>query len=174
MDSIKILTNKEEITPIADEIRQLNGTTELMDLNTMTNSLDEVNNKINIQATKLDELKTILAGKASGGGGGGVETCTVTITLGSGLGSAANLMAYTTSYLDGVISAVEAQGNNTSVYVLENVVCGSMFSLYARYYTPVPGYTLGNGVTAVDKYRSIFRAPTQAGVNGTIYIFDDM
>lgn len=78
MDSIKILASKEEITPIADEIRQLNGTTELMDLNTMINNLDEANSEINTQATKLDELKTILAGKASGGGEDvSIETCTL-------------------------------------------------------------------------------------------------
>ena len=120
----------------------------------------------------LDDLEDAVNALPDAGGGssGGVETCTVTITL----GSAANLIAYATSYLDGVISAVVAPGTNTSVYVLENVVCGSMIFLSAIYYTSVPGYTLGNGVTGVNQSRGIFRAPTQAGVNGTIYIFDDM
>lgn len=35
--------------------------------------------EVNTQATKLNELKSILQGKAAGGGGGSVETCTVTI-----------------------------------------------------------------------------------------------
>ena len=77
MDSIRILANKEEITPIADEIRRLNGITELMDLNTMTNNLDEANNEINTQTTKLNELKTILQGKATNDSGNNIDTCSV-------------------------------------------------------------------------------------------------
>lgn len=57
--------------------------------------------EINTQATKLDELKTILAGKATGGGGG-VETCTVNLK--------------TTTYVPAVIySTVDENGKVTSI-----------------------------------------------------------
>lgn len=60
----------EKITSIADEVRELSGTTELMGLTAIASNVGEANSEINIQAELLGQIITALDGKAAGGSGG--------------------------------------------------------------------------------------------------------
>lgn len=184
MDSIKILTNKEEITPIADEIRQLNGTTELMDLNTMTNNLDKANNEINTQAIKLDELKTILAGKAGGGSGGAVETCTVTLTSSS---SPYEGYIFLTIDDDGNYKIIRKTNQYVTDAIINNVVCNSMCMVRVEGYpsSSLPDRGVANfiGIEYVDtimlasyestfgSYEAVYVITANSGGNARIEVF---
>ena len=68
-----------KMTAIADEIRELSGTTGTMGLDAMATNVGEANDEIGTQADVLAQVVAALEGKAAGGGSGGVETCTVTV-----------------------------------------------------------------------------------------------
>lgn len=60
----------EKITSIADEVRELSGTTELMGLTAIASNVGEANSEINNQAELLAQIISALDGKAAGGSGG--------------------------------------------------------------------------------------------------------
>jgi hypothetical protein len=55
-----------KMTAIADEIRELSGTTETMGLDAMASNLGEANNEVDSQAELLSQIATALEGKAVG------------------------------------------------------------------------------------------------------------
>lgn len=64
-ETIRVITDKENIVAIADRIRELDGVTSEYTLNEMAESVDNVNVEITIQASKLAELSAILDNKTS-------------------------------------------------------------------------------------------------------------
>ena len=69
---------------IADEIRELSGTTEAMGLDAMASHIEEANSEVSNQTDILAQVVTALEGKAAGGSSGGdtsVEDSLVTGTL---------------------------------------------------------------------------------------------
>lgn len=58
-----------KMTAIADEIRELSGTTEAMGLDAMASNVSEVNAEVNSQTELLTQAVLALNGKTSGGGG---------------------------------------------------------------------------------------------------------
>ena len=69
-------TLSTKMTAIADEIRELSGTTEALGLDAMATNLGEANDEVASQTGLLARVISALDGKASGGSGS-VETCTV-------------------------------------------------------------------------------------------------
>lgn len=63
--TIRVITDKENIVPIADKVRMLDGTTTEKTLGEMVESIDEANAEIATQAAKIAELSAILDGKIS-------------------------------------------------------------------------------------------------------------
>ena len=61
------LINK--LTAIADEVRELSGTSETLTLDDMASSIGEVNSEIGTQSDLLDQVVVALEDKASGGSG---------------------------------------------------------------------------------------------------------
>lgn len=58
-----------KMTALADEIRELSGTTTAKSINAMTNDVNAANVEINEQAALITQIATALEGKATGGGG---------------------------------------------------------------------------------------------------------
>lgn len=58
------LIQGKTLTTIADEVRELNGTTETMSLETMANNINEANEEIVSQADLLTQVATALEGRA--------------------------------------------------------------------------------------------------------------
>lgn len=67
MDKIKIIANKNEIVAIADEIRELNGTTDPMGLDAMASNLSDANDEVANQNELIESIVVALEGKAGGG-----------------------------------------------------------------------------------------------------------
>lgn len=85
-------TVNEKMTTIADGVRLLSGSSTALSLDDIAGGIQTANAEVSTQATKLDELKTILASKAAGGGSGGtVETCAVTLNWSAAEGSSNSL-----------------------------------------------------------------------------------
>lgn len=60
------LIKGESLVAIADEVRELSGKTEEMGIDAMTTNLGETNNEVDVQASLIAQISTILEGKASG------------------------------------------------------------------------------------------------------------
>ena len=58
-----------KMTAIADEIRELSGTTGTMGLDAMADNLNEANRDVSAEADLIAQIANALDGKASGGNG---------------------------------------------------------------------------------------------------------
>lgn len=75
------LVKDTSLTAIADEIRELSGTTGAMGLDTMATHIGEANDNVGTEAYLITQIQNALEGKAAGGSSGtSIETCTVTVT----------------------------------------------------------------------------------------------
>ena len=68
-----------KMTAIADEIRELSGTTDTMGLDAMASNVNEANIEVNNQANLIAQIADVLEGKAAGGNVS--EFSTVTLRL---------------------------------------------------------------------------------------------
>lgn len=77
-------TVNEKMTALADEVRELSGTTTVKSINTMTTDINAANIEIAEQTELLEQIATALENKTAGGGGSGgaIETWSGTIEVG--------------------------------------------------------------------------------------------
>lgn len=68
----KYLIQGETLIAIADEVRELSGTTDAMRLADMTTHVSDANAEVTSQTDLVAQIKTALEGKASGGGGSNI------------------------------------------------------------------------------------------------------
>lgn len=72
------LIKGESLTAIADEVRELSGTTELMSPDAMATNIEDANSEVNSQTGLLAQLATALEGKAAGGAAPVLQEKTIT------------------------------------------------------------------------------------------------
>lgn len=94
-----------KMTAIADEIRELSGTTEAMGLNDMASTLVEANTEIDSQVELLAQAVAALEGKASGGSGG-KNTITINISSPSTVVYYFNSLGFYSEINNGTIEAL--------------------------------------------------------------------
>ena len=162
-----------KMTALAEEVRQLSGTTTPKGIDTMISDIDVANIEIQNQEDLIYLIASALEGKA-GGGGSSVDTCTVTIT--SDKGSIPGYM-FTVFENESFGSksgfSIGAAGISTPV-VVNNVVCNSGVFLYSPY--SIPGFTFTNCDKANYTGALNFRAFTliaEKDSNATIHCYND-
>lgn len=117
--------------------------------------------EVNSQATKLAELKTILAGKAAGGSGGAtIDTCSVDLTVNGGSFS----VSYTTLDEDGNI--IHRAENVSTQYKTITCVCYTIIAV-TRYNNAIinSAHTLTKAelLVSLSDYASIIGLTAAAG-----------
>ena len=68
-EAIKIVMDKNDLQPLADEVKKLRGGNEPITLAQMENELLSVNDEVDVQAELLVQIAAALEGKAAGNGG---------------------------------------------------------------------------------------------------------
>ena len=76
-------TVNEKMTALADEIRELSGTTSQLSIDAMTDRVDEVNAEVNSQADLITQIKNVVDSLPNAGGtgerGGSLETIDINL-----------------------------------------------------------------------------------------------
>lgn len=76
-----------KMTVIADKIRELSGTAEIMGLDAMATYIGEANDDVHTEANLIAQIAEALNGKASGGASGGnAQTATITLSIDAPVG----------------------------------------------------------------------------------------
>lgn len=168
-----------KMTAIADEIRELSGTTDMLDLDEMSSHVDDANTKIAEQESMIADMNEVLDNLgANTTTGTSIATCTINVVI----TAEAEVWEYGYSYLgdDGKVATtyVHMGYDNYSGTTLQftNVICNSLLYIAAD----------GLGSLGVDwtddihRYQnafmvgtSFFRAPSENGSVGTITCYSD-
>ncbi len=108
-----------------------------------------------------------------GGGGGAIDTCTVIVHNGIGVALGFRYTAFENGSI--IVKSPYPTGVNPNTTVtLQNVVCGSVFTVYNGYTFHEVITTNGVSVSRDPTWQSLYyvTAPTTAGAIGTVTLID--
>lgn len=112
-----------KMTALADEVRELSGTTSIKSIDAMTSDVAAANESILDQADLISQIKNVVDAlpEAGGGSGGSMETCTVTL-----IGESPALAIWKVYYTDGSSSVQSSRvpevGQTITITPLKNSV----------------------------------------------------
>ena len=158
--SVKETTMKK----LADNIREITGTTGEIKGDSLITSVENNNEEIDTQAELISQIQTALQGKGAGGGGGSVETCTITLR------DSGNLMFFNiTQLINGkIVTTIILNYNHEELYVIENVVKGT--KLVATYLDSTDHITEGEVVFDGRFFDDASDTHYSFTINGDCYI----
>ena len=124
-----------KMTALADEIRELSGTTTPKGIDAMTTDVNTANIEISEQTDLIAQIKEKVNNlPAAGSGGSAIETCTININT-------QYIGIYNCFYItleNGQTQLSSLNFNNIATAILTNVVKGSIFVIKSSYvYDPV-------------------------------------
>lgn len=121
---VEVPTVKSKMTAIADEIRELSGTTGTMGLDAMADHIGEANTEVSSQSDLIAQIKsTVDSLPEANSGGVGYDTCTVNITAPLSMGR----VAYLTVNADGELEPIIITTSATSYSF--TCVCNSFVAI---------------------------------------------
>lgn len=124
-----------KMTALANEIRELSGTTTNKSIDAMTSDVDAANTEITEQTDLIAQITTALEGKTGSSGSidSTIETCTVTFSSTDGASTTMSLILYTTLDSDGnVVGATVKNQDITGSTVSITCVCNTGISVIAN------------------------------------------
>lgn len=195
-------TVNEKMTALANEIRELSGTTDTKSLDEMKVDVDAANTEITEQAELIAQITTALEGKASGvedideevveytslndeledvinslpaaggGGGGSVDTCTVTITSDSNIIVTCIATIYQGNEFSSVVIGGTPLTYPSTPVVISNVICGSSVHVVSSY--SLGGFTITNcEFTRMGPASGMFKITAPQGGSATIHCYNN-
>lgn len=157
-----------KITALADEVREISGATNKLSIDAMTEHVNNANNEVNSQASKIAEISALLDGKGvPGGNDGNVETCTVEIS--SDQWTYVQVVA-TMAFKDGQKKILLASANPR--YTLNNVICGSDLHMISSNNSTMVGFNITNCEYIAGGVQAEFKITAPSGGVATIYAYD--
>lgn len=145
------LVQRQSLENIADEIRVLSGTTEPLGLTEMATNVNDANAQAAEIEGLIEELNVALDGKSVSGGEANVETCTVVLDASSKTYRAL-YFSYTTVDSDGSVVGIAAGPNSDADVTINNVVCGTIVTVYWNKHTIGQSYTNATAVISTSDY----------------------
>jgi hypothetical protein len=182
----------EKMTALADEVRELSGTTEEKSLDDLISDTTSANSEITEQTNLIDQIRQVVDtlpeaedGSVSGGEGDGsskIDTCTIIFNNSDLSGGDCYILSLTATVVEnGMLKSFyyDTTLGSISDYMISNVVCGTIITLFVKlgygdsFYQEINGSAVFNfSHIATGGYGECicaFTAPTTADEECTIY-----